>query len=295
MAAIYANPTFQRMYWRALQELVNGPLTVANSAPLLTAKYKVLTENGQNVEDPAVGIEPWLAAAQTSIAAQLAAVNAPGFAVNEPVVVSNNAAYISGVAPVNVASVWINGAAYPLAWTSLTSWTLTVPLQTGTNQFNVVGVDKNGLPLAGASNLVSVVYAATNALPAGRVVINEIMYAPLVDDAQFVELYNNSTNLTYDLSGWQLAALAYTFPPGSLLGPTNYLVLAQNHAAFARAYGATNPVFDLFTGTLAPPQMLSLVQPGATNVTVTELAYDRQLAGRQLVRHRGGGHPGCRQ
>ena len=277
MAAIYANPTFQRMYWRALQELVNGPLTVANSAPLLTAKYKVLTENGQNVEDPAVGIEPWLAAAQTSIAAQLAAVNAPGFAVNEPVVVSNNAAYISGVAPVNVASVWINGAAYPLAWTSLTSWTLTVPLQTGTNQFNVVGVDKNGLPLAGASNLVSVVYAATNALPAGRVVINEIMYAPLVDDAQFVELYNNSTNLTYDLSGWQLAALAYTFPPGSLLGPTNYLVLAQNHAAFARAYGATNPVFDLFTGTLAPPQMLSLVQPGATNVTVTELAYDRAL------------------
>ena len=33
MAGIYNNPTFLRMYWRALEELVNGPLNVANSGP----------------------------------------------------------------------------------------------------------------------------------------------------------------------------------------------------------------------------------------------------------------------
>jgi hypothetical protein len=37
------NPTFLRMYWRALQELVNGPLNTANSGPLLMAKYNALS------------------------------------------------------------------------------------------------------------------------------------------------------------------------------------------------------------------------------------------------------------
>ena len=277
MAAIYSNPTFLRMYWRALQDLVNGPLDVANSTPLLAVKYNVITENGLSVEDPAVSIEPWLAEAQSSIAAQLAAVNATNFAVNGAIAISNNVAYVTGTAPVNVTTVWINGAAYPLTWTSLTNWVVAMPLADGTNRLTVVGVGESHVPITDDSNSVSVVYSGTNASPAGRVVINEIMYAPTVDSAQFVELYNNSTNVTFDLSGWQLAALDYTFPEGSILGPTNYVVLAQNHAAFARAYGATNPVFDLFTGTLQPPQLLTLIQPdgaGTTSVTVAELFFD---------------------
>ena len=40
------------MYWRALQELVNGPLNVANSGPLLDAKYHAFVENGLSVENP---------------------------------------------------------------------------------------------------------------------------------------------------------------------------------------------------------------------------------------------------
>jgi hypothetical protein len=39
---IYNNPTFLRMYWRALQELVNGPLNVANSGPLLDGQIQCL-------------------------------------------------------------------------------------------------------------------------------------------------------------------------------------------------------------------------------------------------------------
>ena len=96
------------------------------------------------------------------------------------------------------------------------------------------------------------VYNGTNSSPAGQVVINEIMYNPAVANAQFVELYNNSTNITFDLSGWQLPELGYTFPGGSIIGPTNYLVLAANRTAFSAAYGATIPVFDVFNGTLSP-------------------------------------------
>ncbi len=277
MSAIYSNPTFLRMYWRALQELVNGPLNPAASRPLVTAKFNAFTANGLSVEDPAANILPWLSQAQTSIAAQLAAVNASRFSVNPGVILGNNVAYVTGVAPVNVSAVWINGAAYPLTWTSLTAWQATVPLKVGTNQINVAGIDKNNQPIAGDIGNVNVVYSGTNASPAGQVVINEIMYAPSVGNAQYVELYNNSTNTTFDLSGWQIGGLNYTFPNGSLLAPTNFLVLAANGPAFAAAYGATNPVFDLFSGTLQPPQLLSLVRPGGSstsNLMVSAVQYD---------------------
>ena len=116
---IYNTPAFRRMYWRALQELVNGPLNVANSGPLLDAKYNAFVANGFSVENPNTNIKSWLSQAQDSIASQLAAVNATGFVVNPSVTTSNNVAYVTGVAPVNVATVWINGVAYPLTWTTL--------------------------------------------------------------------------------------------------------------------------------------------------------------------------------
>ena len=91
-----------------------------------------------------------------------------------------------------------------------------------------------------------------------------------------MELYNNSTNMTFDLSGWQFQGLSYTFPNGSILAPTNYLVLAANSAAFAGAYGATNPVFDTFSGTL-PRKRIPRVATLSSNVTVAEVQYENEL------------------
>jgi hypothetical protein len=176
---------------------------------------------------------------------------------------------------VNVATIWINGAAYPLTWIGLTNWMVTLPLANGTNKFSVVGVNRNGQPITGDSNSVSMVYGGTNSSPAGKVVINEIMYNPVVANSQFVELYNNSTNTTYDLSGWQLQGYGYTFPNGSIIAPTNYLVLAENPAAFAGAYGATNPVFGIFSGILPAKGILALST--SSNATVAEVDYENQL------------------
>ena len=276
MADIYTTPAFLRMYWRALQELVNGPLNTANSGPLIMAKYNAFVANGLSVENPTGSIEPWLSQAQSSIASQLAAVNATGFSVNAGVTRSNNIAYITGQAPVNVAAIWINGVAYPPTWTDLTTWSIPVPLAQGTNRLSVVGVDINGQPIAGDSGSGSVVYNGTNASPVGQIVLNEIMYAPTVNNAQFVELYNASTNTAFDLSGWQLQGLGYTFSSGSMLAPTNYLVLAANRAAFAAGYGATNAVFDTFSGTLSPNgETLTLTT--SSNLTVTKVKYGNQL------------------
>jgi hypothetical protein len=271
MTAIYNTPVFRRMYWRALQELVNGQLAAANNGPLLDLKYNVFVANNLPVENPATNLKPWLAQAVSSIASQLAAVNASSFTVNPTVTVSNNLAYVTGSAPVNVAAVWINGAAYPLTWTSLTGWSATVPLRPGANQLNVTGVDRNGQFIAGDTNSVSVIFNGTNASPVGQVVINEIMYAPSANNAAYVELYNNSTNQAFDLSGWQFQGIGYTFPSGSTISPTNFLVLAANTTAFAAAYGANTPVFDTFSGNLSSGETLTLNL--ASNMPVAKLPW----------------------
>ena len=278
MTFLYNTPDFRRMYWRALQELVNGPLNVANSGPLLTAKFNAFIAAGLSVENPATNLVTWLSSARTNIASQLAMVNPTSFSVNGSPAVTNNVAYVTGVAPVNVATVWINGAEYPVRWTTLTNWVVAVPLQTGSNQLNVTGIDHNGQFISGDTNSVTVTYNTATASPAGHVVINEIMYAPAVSGAQYVELYNNSPNTAFDLSGWQLQGLGYTFPNGSTLAPTNFLVLAANRASFAAAYGATSQVFDTFSGTLSPNgETLALIQPGTTNTTVTQVRYQNSL------------------
>jgi len=163
---IYNEPTFLRMYWRALQELVNGPLNVTNSGPLLEAKYNAFVANGLAVEDPAANIEPWLSQAQSSIASQLAAVNAAAFQAGPNLTISNNMAYVTGNAPVNVEAILINGVAYPLTWTSLTAWTAALPLVIATNNFtlSVVGVDGNNQPIAGDASFIDTVpsFAAVN-------------------------------------------------------------------------------------------------------------------------------------
>jgi hypothetical protein len=279
MLNIYNTPVFLRMYWRALQELVNGPLNVSNTAPLCNAKFNAFVNDGLSAEDPNSAMLPWIAAAGTSIAQQLAAVNATNFAVNPTVVVSNDTAYVTGTAPVNVATVWINGEAVPVTWTTLTNWSATAPLVPGTNQLAVSGVNVSNQPIAGATANLSVVYKGGAPSPVGQIVINEIMYNPLVPDAQYIELYNNSSSNTFDLSNWQLQGLNYTFPPGSLLGPTDFLVLAGNPAAYAAAYGATTPVFDIFPGPLETngPSTLALEQPGtggSGNTVVAEVQYD---------------------
>jgi hypothetical protein len=278
LGQIFQTPAFLRMYWRAQQELVNGPLNVnLFTGALVNAKYDAFVANGLSVENPNTALLPWIASAQSSISQQLAAINAQGFSVNTTVPVSNNLALLSGVAPVAVDAVWINGEAWPLIWTTLTNWTVAVPLHPGTNQLNVTAVDINNQLIAGYTNTVSAIYNGTVPSPIGNVVINEIMYNPVVPGAPFVEFYNNSSNTTFDLSGWQMPALSYTFPNGAILGPNAFLVLAASQAAFAAAYGVTNTVFDVFPGSLAPGQLLALIQPGgngSSNAVVTEVMFD---------------------
>ncbi len=286
MGAFQNYTPYRRAYLRALQDIANLAMNNAVVNPMLDAKYAAFVANGLTsaayglvVQDPAQpgGLEDWIGTMHNSLLTALAnqGVSSVPFAINSTVV-SNDVALVSGTAPLAVKTLQFNGVEWPVTWTSVTGWTVAVPLQPGANQLNVVGVDLNSQPVAGASGAVAAVSGVTPA-PVGQVVINEIMYQPQVPGAEFVELYNKSSNVTFDLSGWELKGLAYTFPAGSAIAPHGFLVLAANPSAYAAAYGGDFPPFDTFTGTLQPNgETLSLVQPGgngANDLVVTRVRY----------------------
>jgi regulation of enolase protein 1 (concanavalin A-like superfamily) len=271
-----AFPPFVRAYWRGFQNAVDGPLQDSQMNPLLDAKYAALVANGVPVSDSS-SIKSFVTQRRAYLVSQLATV-ASSFSVSSTVTVTGNSAVLTGTAPVTVNTILINGVAFPVTWTGVNSWTATVPLQPGTNPLSVVGVDGHNQPITGCSNQVSAVYSGASPSPAGQVVINEIMYQPAVSQADFVELYNTSTNLAFDLSGWQFNGLSYTFPAGALLGPSAFLVLASDRAAFAGAYGITLPVFDVFAGNLQTNgETLTLIQPGTnahSDAAVAKVRYE---------------------
>jgi len=60
-----------------------------------------------------------------------------------------------------------------------------------------------------------------------------------------VELFNRSTNTTFDLSGWIVNGLNYTFPASSTLRPQSYLLLAKSSVLFASTFNPLVPVFGM--------------------------------------------------
>lgn len=188
-------------------------------------------------------------------------------------VTNNNLITLTGTAPVQLTAILINGISYPVIWTSISTWTVQVALTAATNSLNVQGYDLNGNLLTNSTR--TVVFKGTVPDPSKNVVINEIMYSPAVTNADYVELYNASTNFSFDLSSWRVNGLSYTFPSGSILSTNAFLVLAKDRTAFAASYGNTLPLFDVYSGSLDTiGETLTLFRPDPVR-TNQEMVVDR--------------------
>lgn len=99
------------------------------------------------------------------------------------------------------------------------------------------------------------------------IVINEIMFDPLVGShGEFIELYNKSTE-TVDLGGWKLeVAVEYVFPAGTQIGPDSYLVVASDAEWFQSVYGDQIPLLGDFDGRLSNQGELIRLLDGNNNL-----------------------------
>lgn len=274
------NPTFRRMYWRALKELALRVMQPQNIDPLMDARYAAFRASGLTAASPQA-IKDWIASARDGIAAQAATFDTTLFGPTASTMsFSTNAITLSGKAPLDVATIEINGLAWPVTWSTMTDWSLRLALPQGTNVIRISGRDYFGNAVTSAVRQVTVVVTQPTEPPEGRVVFSEIMANPAVPDAEYVELFNTSATTTYDLSGWRINGLSYTFPGGSLLPPRSYLVVVKDRAAHAAAYGASAPVHDVFNGNLqSGGETLTLLRPNpatGTEIIVNRVRYDSE-------------------
>ncbi|MBN2703082.1 MAG: lamin tail domain-containing protein [Pontiellaceae bacterium] len=274
LANLLKTPAFYREYLMAFQEAVDSVLLPEVVNPILDERYENLMANGIPVASPN-SIEVWIASRRSYLQSVLPTAE---FAVDATdTTVSSNRTVLTGSAPLQVAEIWVNGTPYPVEWTSTTSWQLTLPLNAGPNTLLISGRDRFGNEVNGANSVENIAFNGSDPDPEGVVVINEIHPSPEDRAAQFLELYNASTNHMFDLSGWRINGVGYTFPAGSLIGPDEYLVLVGDGYQFA-ARRPDVTIFDAYDGSLDPiGETLTLFRPGEAlgeEIVVDRVRYE---------------------
>jgi hypothetical protein len=275
---------FTRIYWQALIEAANGMMTPARSDTILDARYNGMNGAGASVGSPA-NIKNFIVQKRAVILGMLSTNNTSPFEVlsngGTNYSVSNNLVTLTGRAPYEVAAIEVNGVIYDVTWTTRTNWSLQLALPSGTNALNILTYDSNGRLLTNFTDTISINVTAPPAPPQDFIVINEIMFAPTTPDAEYVELFNTSTNVSFDLSNWRFDGLSYVFPEGTIMPPRAFMLLAKDRLAFAAAYGTNIVPYDVFAGNLqANGETLTLVKPGATpaqDTVIDKVRYDGAL------------------
>jgi hypothetical protein len=288
VAAMYATPLYRRFYLRGFYDLINGPMQASYITPILDAKAAAFAANNVNVDPATVStIKTYLNDRRNYLLGVINSTTATNFTVRGTnyLATNNNMIVFTGTAPVQVDYILVNGYRYPLTWsfnngvaTDPTGWTIRYAVDSGTNRIVFTAYDRTGKELTylGATN--TVVYTGPSMPASEAIVFNEVMYNSTVTNGGYVELYNRSTNIAFNLTGWRINGLGYTFPAGSLLGPTNYLLLVEDRAAFSAAYGSGIQVFDQFPGQLQTNgETLTLLRPGAeAEEVVQQFRYDSE-------------------
>jgi hypothetical protein len=287
---LFQHPPFVRAYLRALQDMVDGPMASASFYPMFDAHYWLLSitnglgsaELSPDATDITVPGASWSRRGyvdlrrNTIVNNHLRPITNVVFAVTTPAgnFGSSNLVTLTGTAPIGVTTIQINGVEFAVRWTDATHWAALVALGPGTNALEVQGFDREGRPLA--SRNVTVNYTGTNDAPEQSLVLNEILYSPAIPNADFVEIFNRSTRTAFDLGGWRLNGVDFTFRHGTLVLPGAYLVVARDYSAFGRAYGFNIPVAGQFAGSLDNGgETLSLVQPGPpSDRMINGVTYD---------------------
>ena len=239
LGAMYQHPVFARAYYRTIHDAVNGPLRDEAFEPLMQAHYAALLANGV-VAASSTANGKYLRARRAYLESLLAKV-ACGFAITndsgQDFSATNAAINLSGTAPVGVKTIEVNGVAYPITWTTLSNWSLSLPLNAGANVIDARGYDSRGLPFSNALASITVTRTGVTEIFQERVVINEWMAAntrTVADPANgqfedWFELYNPNSNAV-DLAGFSLTDLAaeptqFVIPAGTTIPPNGFLLV----------------------------------------------------------------------
>lgn len=241
---MYEHPEFVRHFWRTLQQAANGPMTEARVNSIVDKKFDKLREVfGTSIRSPSA-IKTYMKNRREFILKELAENVSAEFSVQGVtggnLLTQTNPVAIRGTAPVSVRNIAINGASFPVHWTSPTEWEFEYSLFETTTDLQIDGVTSNGDLEPESSLTVSIEFTGeiNNINP--NIVINEWMAIndrtladPVDGDFEdWVELTNAGTE-AIDLSGYTLTddietPTKWSFPIGQIgttLAPGEFLLV----------------------------------------------------------------------
>lgn len=251
---MFSHPPFNRAYFQAMQKAVDGPLQASVSTPVLEANRTALLENGIRAGSIRGGqryIAQRLEFLQNEIAAEdarfeITTNNGEAFSSDR------NFVTVMGTAPIRVHSIAMNGVRYPIRWLSTNTWQMDVPLSATTNALVFRGLDDAGEFVRESEDRLTIDFQGTLDSPKDYLVINEIMYLPMTEGAEFVEIHNTSLHTAFPLVNYRLDGVGFDFPQSSVIEPGAHVVLAADLGVYSSAYRGSGDIAGEYSGRLNP-------------------------------------------
>ena len=161
-----------------MSDALDSVLTDGKMHPVMDANYAALQANGVNAANPNA-IKTWVrqrrstmqtAVNQANAAFQITTSNGADFSS------ANNLVRLEGTAPVSVRTITVNGIAYPVEWTSVNRWRVSLALEPGANDLSLAGLGSTGQALGGVRDEITIRFTGEAELPEENLIFTEIMY-----------------------------------------------------------------------------------------------------------------------
>jgi len=232
-------PALARVHWRKVIALCAASTTGSPELAETQAAHDALVADGASFTT--AGESSFLANVQTrrtNVLKELNSANPTSFRVTSPTTVSDNRLTLTGEAPFEIATILCNGTPLDVTWLSATTWSATFTLTQSRTTLTLDGLQEDGTTRF-ASTSVTLTYTGgdLDALD-GHLVVASILAHPTQSGGGYLELYNTSTNTTFDLGGVYLEGdLSFNFPNGTTIKPRTSVVLAEDRTTYSALYG----------------------------------------------------------
>ena len=240
---MFQTPAFERAYWRAILDAVNGPMQEDRVDQFLTTRFeKLRTAIGGNRPTSPRSISRYTQQRRDYLLGLLDRHEIEFRITSGPngdttVTTDQSPIIVTGSAPFNVFSIRVNGILHQPKWTDTTEWELAIPLKREQSLMTFDGVDSFGNSIDQTTPSLTVVFTGASSQLLPDLVFNEWMAvnnSTLKDpsDGNFDDWFeiHNRHNTPVDLRGYTLTddlsnPSKWTFPEDSRILPNGYLLV----------------------------------------------------------------------
>ncbi len=272
LKTMLATPEHARGYWRKFIALVEACTSGSEDLVDYRERYDALRADGVTVSGFTT-VANNIQTRRANVLNQINAANAANFTLTSPTVSAANQFTLTGEAPFEVATIICNGKPLDVTWTSVRTWSAPYALTNRTEPITLRALREDGTIFTTAITTLTYSGPTLDSIN-GHLVIASILAHPAQTGGAYFEIYNSSTNTSFDLGGvYTTGSATFTFPAGFTLAPCTSAVVVEDATVFSTLYGNRATVAGTFAGSLPAVGSLELRRP-AKGLELVERTLD---------------------